>query len=474
MVSTPAGIRLALCWLLALPTLLAADVIVLKNGRRIEAASVEERGDRVYWESEAGRLSVPKRLVERIERGDAPLTSPRLVEKLPLAVAPLEEGVPGDVIVDGQVNRERVAQLENQASQGDASAKLNAAAAHAVIAQHLSAEGNAAGAVASLERALVFAPNHPRLLFHLASLHYTQRDYARALEALERAAREPALAFEVFRLRGLIHYEMEKLELAVAAWKQALALRADAELQNWLERAEREARAATGYQETGSRRFTLRYSGEAAASPRLVREVFDMLEREFDNFSSQFNYLPREPIVVLLYTNEAFTSVTGAPIWVDAVHDGKIRVPAQGLSSLTPRLRDVLRHELSHAFIQEKSRNRAPRWLHEGLGQWFEGARSSRDADLLQRVAAGGRLPLAGIEASIYGASFEEVAMGYALALAVVETMLDLYRMNGINRLLEELARGASLDTALTAAYRMNSAQLEEVVLDSLRRRYPR
>ena len=46
--------------------------------------------------------------------------------------------------------------------------------------------------------------------------------------------------------------------------------------------------------------------------------------------------------------------------------------------------------------------------------------------------------------------------------------------MNGINRLLEELGRGASWEAALRAGYRMDSAELERAVLDSLRRRYLR
>lgn len=455
---------------------LAADTIVLKSGRRIEAWAVEQRGDRVYWETEAGRLSLPRRLVERIERSpevSGPPRSAGLAGKVAGAsLATLDAAGVGEVVVNGQVNRELVAQLENQADRGDATARVRAAAAHAAVAEHFYAAGDVAAAIGSLERALVYAPNHPVLLLNLASLYYTQRDFPRALEALERAGRERALAFEVLRLRGMIQYEMEKLDAAIASWKQALALRADAEVQQWVARAEREAGASAGYRETGSGRFTLRYSGEAAASPRLVREVMETLERDFSDLSSRLDYLPREPLVVVLYTNEAFTSVTGVPAWVDAVHDGKIRVLVQGLTSLTGgRLREVLRHELSHAFIQEKSRGRAPLWLHEGLGQWFEGVRSSGKAHVLRQAAEGGPVSVAGIEALLHAGSFEEVSAGYLLALAVVETMMDIYGINGINRLLEELGRGASLEAALRAGYRMDVAELEDTVRERLRRR---
>ncbi|MBI4463793.1 MAG: hypothetical protein HY647_03715 [Acidobacteria bacterium] len=48
-----------------------ADTIVLKNGRRIIAESVFEEGDKVVYEDETGRVSLPTSLVERVERGGA-------------------------------------------------------------------------------------------------------------------------------------------------------------------------------------------------------------------------------------------------------------------------------------------------------------------------------------------------------------------------------------------------------------------
>ncbi len=461
-------VLLATLW--ALPAL--GDTIVLKSGRRIQAGAVEERGDRIYWETEEGRFSLPKRLIERIERSNAPLAARRLANKAAVAPPTFDDSIINEVVVNGRVNRDLVAKLELEASRGTLADKLRAAAAHAAIAQHLDAQNDLAGAIASAERALAFAPAHAPLLLYLADLYYSNRDYARALEVLERAERDRSLAFEVLRLRGLILYEQEKLEAAIAAWRQALRLRTDGEIPTWLERAEREAHVAAGYREAASGRFTLRYSSDAGTtSARLVREVMAALERDFDDLASQLNYLPREPIVVVLYAEGGFSRVTGVPPWVDAVHDGKIRVPTAGLSSLTPHLRNILRHELSHAFIQEKSRNRAPHWLHEGLGQWFEGTRSAAQPNLLRQVAAQGRLPLASIDSLILGSQFQEVAAGYILALVVVETLMDSGGLNGVNRLLEELGRGASLDAALRVAYRMDSAGLEQVVLESLRRR---
>src|ERR1700734_3425421 len=58
-----------LFWLaIAFPSV-ASDTIVLKNGRRIVALSAVEDGDKIRYETSAGELSLPKSMVDHIERG---------------------------------------------------------------------------------------------------------------------------------------------------------------------------------------------------------------------------------------------------------------------------------------------------------------------------------------------------------------------------------------------------------------------
>src|SRR5258707_14644272 len=49
----------------------AADTIVLKNGRRIVALAVVEEGDKVRYQTVAGELTLPKSIVDHIEKGGA-------------------------------------------------------------------------------------------------------------------------------------------------------------------------------------------------------------------------------------------------------------------------------------------------------------------------------------------------------------------------------------------------------------------
>src|SRR5713226_4271211 len=47
----------------------SADTIVLKNGRRIVAIVAVEEGDKVRYQTSAGELTLPKSIVDHIEKG---------------------------------------------------------------------------------------------------------------------------------------------------------------------------------------------------------------------------------------------------------------------------------------------------------------------------------------------------------------------------------------------------------------------
>jgi tetratricopeptide (TPR) repeat protein len=464
---------LALAALAAGP--LAADIIVLKSGRRIEAWDIEERGDRVYYETPNGRIGLPKRLVERIEQSDAP---PRWGGAGSSAIADLPEaGLPAlsdaDVqrVVKGQkVNQELLRQLEREAERsGSEVARLRAAAGH-VLAARLRAERNELdGAGDSLRRALRFVPNHPVLLLHLASLEAEQQRYAVALDRLRQVLDDPAISFEAYRLQGWIYYQQEELERALAAWKRALEQRSDTELEAMVARAEREARAVERYRDHASGRFLLRYEGSEAGSERLVASIMEALDSMHDTLASTFNVLPNQATVVLLYPNETFYELTGTPPWVHGIYDGKIRVPIQGLTSLTARLEQVLRHELVHAFVSLKTHKRAPRWLQEGLAQYHAGQHppvsrqtfrplfEPRDGSALARIQAG------------FGGEPGQVMAAYAATLPVVEALQRRYGSGDMERFLEALGRGESVEQALRTTYRLTLTDLDREVYDYIR-----
>jgi hypothetical protein len=264
---------------------------------------------------------------------------------------------------------------------------------------------------------------------------------------------------------------MNKLSQAVAEWRRALALRPDAEVQAALEKAQRDQREEENYRENESSHFTLRYSGEA--EPGLAREVLRALEMHFSAIESELSYTPPEPIGVILYTQQAFADITRAPGWVGALNDGRIRVPVQGLTQLTPELSRVLKHELTHSFVRQKTRAAAPTWVQEGLAQWMEGKRSGGMAPVLLRVYdAKQAMSLGDLEGSWLRLSNEIAGYAYAWALANMEYIVQVDGMSDVERILDRIAAGSTTEGAVREVLHSDYGDLMQSTALYLRRTY--
>jgi hypothetical protein len=157
------------------------------------------------------------------------------------------------------------------------------------------------------------------------------------------------------------------------------------------------------------------------------------------------------------------------------LNDGRIRVPVQGLSDVTPDLARVLKHELTHSFVGQKSHGRAPTWLQEGIAQWMEGRRSSSSAGvLLDLPSEQGSQLLGSLEGSWMGLSGNSAVLAYAWSLALVESIIDAGGVSDISRLLDRIATSSSSEAALRDTLRTGYSDLAQQTVAYLRREYIR
>ena len=142
---------------------------------------------------------------------------------------------------------------------------------------------------------------------------------------------------------------------------------------------------------------------------------------------------------------------------------------------MTPELAHVLKHELTHSFVGQKSHNRAPTWLQEGIAQWMEGRRSSSSAAALLDAAAQGMAPrLDSLEGSWMGLSGNSAAFAYAWSLAVVESMIDAGGVSDISRLLDRIATSTSTEAAVKEMLHSSYADLNQQTIAYLKHTYLR
>ena len=467
------------------------DTIVLKNGRRITALSAVEEGDKVRYLTSAGELSLPKSIVDHIEKGAFAGTSgPPGDATANLTITPPEirpagggiEEVERAAVHDGSVDRGYIGRLESEARSGTPQANFNAALSHHAASMFELSRGDLEHALSDERTAVTYAPDEPALLMNVAYIYLRRNEYKQALDYLERAKRIVPDNPDATKLAGWAYYGLNQLDQAVAEWTHSLVLRPDKELQAALEAALRDKKEEESYKENESAHFKLKYNG--AAAPALARDVLRTLEMHFSAIESELNYTPPESIGVVLYTEEAFVDITRAPAWAGALYDGRIRVPVEGLTSVDSELSRSLKHELTHSFVAEKTKSacmrlaascasRAPTWLQEGLAQWMEGSRSGDNAAALVEVFDDKHaIPLGQLEGSWTRLDRDTAHYAYAWALANIEYIIHTDGMDDIDRILDRIGSGMATELALREVLHSDYNDLMESTVEFLKKNY--
>lgn len=317
-------------------------------------------------------------------------------------------------------------------------------------------------AASYLRRASALRPGDTTARLSLLDLLLQTADWSGA----EAAARE-TLALEprnADALQGLAYalYRQDRNREAADAVHEALEARPDNPSSLWLSARLRKGMTdENGMREQHLSHFNVRYDGEAHED--VGREILRALERHYVTLVQTFDQGPDATIPVILFTRQGYYDASGAPAWSGGEFDGtdgRIRVPVMGLtSSLTPQMDDTLIHELTHAFINDRSRGLAPREIHEGLAQYMEGHRVATELtpEQLKALAAGRIGGPAGF---------------YLGALSFVEHLMSLRGQGGINEVLRSMQETGSVDEAFRRVYGQDYPSTRTAWLERLRQQY--
>ena len=440
----------------------SADTIHLKNGRTIWADHVRETATHVEYDVGENSYAILKSVVDHVEAGgvapqisSAAGTSATVPTFVPNDELAADADLPAKVIRDGHVDQDALSALESSAR------PQTTAAAYFIAGKHELETGNLPQARTYLDAALRFQGNSPTILNYYAVVLSRM---GRLREALSYAQRSTELApnnADSYAVLGFVQYASDRTRDAVRSWRRSLALRPDAKVQAYLDKAEREMKAEADFTERASSHFTLHYEGHES-SEALRRSILMTLETAYNDLSQQLGVSPRENISVFLFTDQAFFDVTQAPSWSAALNDGKLRIPIRGLDTVTPELARVLKHELAHSFINQISHGRCPQWLHEGLAQVLEPRTlGGAGRKVGQLFAANREIPLNMLEGSFAQFSSLEASLAYAESLAAGEYINETYGMSDFRRILERLGEGSSVEVALRSTIHADYGRLQ-------------
>jgi tetratricopeptide (TPR) repeat protein len=294
-----------------------------------------------------------------------------------------------------------------------------------------------AQAAAHLQRASTVAPASVRPRVALLQVQLEAEDWSGA----ESAARS-VLALEPRNHDGLLGLgyalmRQDRNAQAAEALQAALDVKDDAETRALLGRIRKQMADEKGMTEQQISHFHVRYDGDTHDA--VGREILRALERHYATLARTLDHQPAGAIPVILFSREGYYNASGAPIWSGGVYDGidgRIRVPIGGLtSSLTPEMDGTLIHELTHAFVADRTKGTAPREIHEGLAQYMEGKRIGSELSEAELTAfADGRIGGVG---------------GFYLgALSFMEHLIAQRGMGGMNDLLKAMGETGNVDEA--------------------------
>ena len=445
-----------------------ADVIHLKNGRKIWADHVRENGNRVEYDVGDDSYKISKSSVESIEAGGLPpsyassANTQGAAKDLPAFVP--EDSLAGHedlvtkVVHEGKVDPDALTALEKEGKP-----ELSATA-NFLAGKHEFEHGNLPQARRYFESALRFQPDNSTILNYYAMALVRSGNAAAAVSYAERSVRAKPDSADAYTVLGFVQFSADRTKEAVRAWKRSLELRPDSVVEQYLAKAQREATTEADFSQRESSHFTLRYEGKQT-SEQLRRELIATLESEYDDLVRQLGVAPRASIPVILYTEQAFFDVTHAPSWSGAVNDGKLRIPISGLSSMTSDLARVLKHELAHSFVNQASGGRCPTWLNEGIAQAVEPkSLASNGRRLAQLFHAQQAIPFNMLEGGFMRFSSIEAVVAYDESLAAVEYINETYGMSDVERVLERIGQGSSAEAALRSTIHSDYGQLEAEV----------
>jgi tetratricopeptide (TPR) repeat protein len=411
----------------------AREILFLTNGRTIVVDRYWEEGEQILYVKNGSTFGFPRSLLERVDRA---LPKPADAErKEPVGYR-------------NEIADETVSEARQSVRDGDT-----------------------ARAASLYEKALRKAPEELEPRLELAELYLARGDLRAAQSELEQAKRFDPNNARVRELAGDVYYRRGRSGLAIREWQLALASEPSPGLLYKLKQALRENNDDINFEEVSQLNFVIRYDGHV--NETIGRVLAAALDNEYYTLERDFRFSPKEPIRITLYTNREFSDVTHAPSWASGLNDGEIRIPVEGVTELTPKLRRVVRHELTHSFINAFTAGNCPTWFHEGIAQLREGSERFDPYPTLRAARAESKiLPLWSLEGPIVNYSKDQAILAYAEGLAATEYITARRGSGAVGKILRLLARGQTMGEALQSVVGLDYQEFQtawEADLDRFR-----
>lgn len=346
------------------------------------------------------------------------------------------------------------------------------------------------GALKTLDQVLAVNPHHPEAHALRAVIHHVRNEAGQAT-----ASRDAALKFSVAdpKVDHLIGRKLsQKYRFREGASFQRKAIEADPDFvpariqlaQDLLRLGEEEegwklaeeAHKKDGYDTNlfnllqlkdsldrfttvTSEHFQVRMEKQEATV--YGKQVTTLLERAWADATTRYEFTPETPVIVEIYprADDFAVRTFGIPDVAGflGVCFGKVitaNSPASRRDHPT-NWESILWHEFFHVVTLQKTGNKIPRWLSEGISVYEERRVDRRwgqrmDATNRDRILAGNVTPIAQLSSAFLNAkSGEDMNFAYFESSMVVEHIATVHGLPALNAVLTDLNTGMQINDAL-------------------------
>ena len=273
-------------------------------------------------------------------------------------------------------------------------------------------------------------------------LAFLQEHAGQNQEALETILRAEDFGLEsanLYRMRADQAAARGEVDEAVKWIDRAVALAPERErLQERAQHLRHEAEVFRTYLTDHTAHFDSRYDPLDSSVVAVRQELARDLEEAWQDAVSLTGLQRQERLLVIWLNVEQYR--WQAPAWSAGLYDGRIRILVDDYEQEADSIRRTLRHELTHALIEEVGRP-VPTWLHEGLAQMADGSPSHLAKERLRKAEAWPHMrELTGDWTLWTDSTRARLAYDYSLAFAA--WLQEEFSATCLSHLLEGIDRG--------------------------------
>ena len=278
---------------------------------------------------------------------------------------------------------------------------------------------------------------------------------------------------ERLRRKGYRALRADRLDEAIAAFGAYLKLRPDSEkIRKLRARLEERRVVEADFERYESGRFAIKFAPQA--KDVVLRGLSDHLETAWSDVGQILGHYPEGTLGVVVYADrEAYRRATGAPDWMGALFDGRVRIPVDPERIVDASLERIVRHEMTHFVLRDRAGRKVPQWLHEGLAQHLAGEERKVHRETYRLFATNNTyIPIRSIEESFMVFDRETTSRAYHQSLSMARYILEQHGAAGLERLLQAYKAGRKTEDAFVEAFDLTLDEFQRQWFEELQERW--